>query len=81
MADLRIMILCGQSPRHLYVANRLCRAVEVTAIVHETGSHWDAAKLRRLALVAGSASLRRQSRGGLLLRHEPPRARPPGTGA
>jgi hypothetical protein len=48
MADLRIMILCGQSPRHLYVANRLCRAVEVTAIVHETGSHWDAAKLRRL---------------------------------
>ena len=48
MADLRIMILCGQSPRHLYVANRLCQAAEVTAIVHETGGHWDAAKLRRL---------------------------------
>jgi hypothetical protein len=43
-----MMILCGQSPRHLYVANRLCRAAEVTAMVHETGSHWDAAKLRRL---------------------------------
>lgn len=48
MAEARTMILCGQSPRHLYVANRLCRTNDVTAIIHETGGHWDAAKLRRL---------------------------------
>ncbi|HMM75036.1 MAG TPA: formyl transferase [Gammaproteobacteria bacterium] len=34
---LRLMVLCGQSPRHLYVANRLCAAGEVVAIVHEEG--------------------------------------------
>ena len=34
---LRLMILCGQSPRHLHVANRLCTAGEVVAIVHEEG--------------------------------------------
>lgn len=48
MPDLRIMILCGRSPRHFYVANRLCRAAEVTAIVHETSGYWDKKdKLRR----------------------------------
>ncbi|MBK8992658.1 MAG: formyl transferase [Gammaproteobacteria bacterium] len=36
MGKLRVMILCGQSPRHLYVANRLCRAADVVAIVHES---------------------------------------------
>lgn len=34
---LRLMILCGQSPRHLHVANRLCTAGDVVAIVHEEG--------------------------------------------
>lgn len=40
MGALRLMILCGRSARHLYVANRLCRAGEVLAIVQETGSDW-----------------------------------------
>lgn len=35
--QLRLLILCGQSPRHLYVANRLSAAGEVLAIVHEEG--------------------------------------------
>jgi hypothetical protein len=42
------MILCGRAPRHLYVANRLCRAARVAAIVHETGDRRDLARLRRL---------------------------------
>lgn len=37
MDKLKVMILCGQSPRHLYVANRLCQCAEVVAIVHESG--------------------------------------------
>lgn len=37
-ADLRVMVLCGRSPRHLYVANALCEAAGVLAIVQETGS-------------------------------------------
>lgn len=36
MNRLRIMILCGRSPRHLYVANRLSEAADVCAIVHES---------------------------------------------
>jgi methionyl-tRNA formyltransferase len=47
MPDLSILILCGQSPRHLYVANRLCRAARPLAIVHETGTQWTAAKVAR----------------------------------
>ncbi|PWG62677.1 formyl transferase [Sediminicurvatus halobius] len=43
----RIIVLCGRSPRHLYVANRLCEAADVQAIVHETGG-WSVRKLRRL---------------------------------
>lgn len=43
----RVMILCGRSARHLYVANRLCRSCEPLAIVHELGV-WDARKLRKL---------------------------------
>ncbi len=46
--DLRIMVLCGRSPRHLYVANALCHAAEVQAIVQETGSEWNAKKVARL---------------------------------
>jgi hypothetical protein len=38
MADLSVLILCGRSPRHLYVANRLCRSAQPLAIVQETGT-------------------------------------------
>lgn len=47
MAPLRIMILCGRSPRHLFVANALCEAAEVQAIVQETGSEFSWKKLFR----------------------------------
>jgi hypothetical protein len=39
------MVLCGRSPRHLYVANALCGAGEVVAIVQETGSDFSWKKL------------------------------------
>jgi len=42
------MVLCGCSPRHLYVANALCEAAEVLAIVQETGSEWNIRKLARI---------------------------------
>ncbi|MCP3870065.1 MAG: formyl transferase [Gammaproteobacteria bacterium] len=45
MDKLRIMVLCGQSPRHLYVANTLCSAASVLAVVHETGGEWNTRKL------------------------------------
>jgi methionyl-tRNA formyltransferase len=45
MAKLRVMVLCGRSPRHLYVANALCRSAEVVAIVQETGSAFTWKKL------------------------------------
>lgn len=45
MSDLSLMILCGRSPRHLYVANRLSRSARPLAIVQETGSRWAARKL------------------------------------
>ena len=49
MSRLRIMILCGRSARHLHVANTLCRAGEVLAIVQETGGEWNLKKtLRKL---------------------------------
>ena len=41
------MILCGRSPRHLYVANALCEAAEVLAIVQESGSEWNMRKVLR----------------------------------
>lgn len=43
----RLLILCGRSPRHLYVANRLGAVAEVLAIVHEV-DRWDLARLRKL---------------------------------
>lgn len=45
MAELSIMVLCGRAPRHLYVANRLCSAARVVAIVQEAGSHWTYKKI------------------------------------
>lgn len=41
------MILCGRSPRHLYVANRLCESADVAAIVHEVPAQWTMEKLKR----------------------------------
>jgi hypothetical protein len=41
------MVLCGRSPRHLHVANALCRAADVVAIVQETGSDFSWRKLAR----------------------------------
>ncbi|MFP5380850.1 MAG: formyl transferase [Gammaproteobacteria bacterium] len=49
MSRPRLMVLCGRSARHLYVANALCRAGEVEAIVQETGGDWRLGKtLRKL---------------------------------
>ena len=45
MDKLRILVLCGRAPRHLYVANALCEAAEVLAIVQETGAEWNAGKV------------------------------------
>lgn len=42
---LRVMVLCGRSPRHLYVANSLCAVSDVVAIVNETGSAFTWKKL------------------------------------
>jgi methionyl-tRNA formyltransferase len=47
LPEPRIMILCGRSPRHLYVANRLCRDADVLAIVHEVPAQWTGDKLRK----------------------------------
>ena len=45
MSSLTVMILCGRSPRHLYVANRLCESGNVVAIVQEAGGEPDPRKL------------------------------------
>jgi len=45
MSSLSVMILCGRSPRHLYVANRLCEGARPVAIVQETGTHMSGRKL------------------------------------
>jgi methionyl-tRNA formyltransferase len=47
MSDLTVLILCGRSPRHLYVANRLCKAAIPLAIVQETGREWTVRKASR----------------------------------
>lgn len=44
-AHLRVMVLCGRSARHIHVANALCKAAEVVAIVNETGSAFSWKKL------------------------------------
>ena len=45
MSSLTVMILCGRSPRHLYVANRLCEGARAVAIVQETGRQLGGSKL------------------------------------
>ncbi len=48
MSNLSVVILCGQSPRHLYFANQLCKACQPKAIVQESGRNWSAQKVWRL---------------------------------
>lgn len=48
MSELSVVILCGQSPRHLYFANRLCEASQPKAIVQEGGRNWSLQKVWRL---------------------------------
>jgi len=50
MSSLKVLVLCGRSPRHLYVANRLCQAADVLAIVHESGQRVDFERVRKLLL-------------------------------
>jgi methionyl-tRNA formyltransferase len=47
MSSLSVLILCGRSPRHLYVANRLCESARPLAIVQETGGELNARKVLR----------------------------------
>jgi hypothetical protein len=47
MSSLSVMILCGRSPRHLYVANRLCENARPVAIVQETGSQLTRRKIKK----------------------------------
>lgn len=48
MKRLRLVILCGGSPRHLHFANELCRRAEVLAIVQEGGAEWSRGKILRV---------------------------------
>lgn len=48
MSNLSILILCGSSPRHFYIANALCKAGEPIAIVQETGRQWTLNKVLKL---------------------------------
>jgi len=45
----RVVVLCGSAPRHVYVANRLCRSLDVRAVVQEVGRRITPAKLASLA--------------------------------
>jgi folate-dependent phosphoribosylglycinamide formyltransferase PurN len=55
MSQPRVVILCGGAPRHVYVANRLCRSLDVAAIVQEVGRRVTPAKLAALARPAVGA--------------------------
>ena len=46
-ADLRVLVLCGRSARHLHVANVLCQNANVLAIVQEIGAEFSWQKLAR----------------------------------
>lgn len=48
LAQARVVVLCGGAPRHVYVANRLCRTLDVAAIVQEVGRRVTPAKLAAL---------------------------------
>ena len=41
MTSISVIVLCGQSPRHLYFANQVCKVCKVCntkAIIHESGT-------------------------------------------
>jgi hypothetical protein len=44
MPSLKVLVLCGRSPRHLYVANALCAGADVQAIVQEISGEWNLKK-------------------------------------
>jgi hypothetical protein len=58
MSQLSVIILCGQSPRHLYFANQLCRACKPLAIIQE-GGH-DAPLKKIINLLSNPAKLWRK---------------------
>jgi hypothetical protein len=60
MSNLSVMILCGRSARHLYVANRLCQSGRPLAIVQETGTQLSGRKI--LSLLKPENLLRKISR-------------------
>src|SRR5437773_5093264 len=60
MSNLSVMILCGRSARHLYVANRLCQSARPLAIVQEAGAQLSGRKI--LSLLKPENLLRRISR-------------------
>ena len=45
----RVVVLCGGAPRHVYVANRLCRSLDVVGVVQEVGRRVTPAKLAAMA--------------------------------
>jgi methionyl-tRNA formyltransferase len=47
VSELTVLILCGRSPRHLYVANRLCNAAIPLAVAQQTGREWTAPNVSR----------------------------------
>ena len=38
MTSISVIVLCGQSPRHLYFANQVCKVCNPKAIIHESGT-------------------------------------------
>ena len=50
MSQLSVIILCGQSPRHLYFANQLCKACKPLVIIQEGGHDAPLKKIINLLL-------------------------------
>lgn len=50
MPQLSVIILCGQSPRHLYFANQVCKACKPMAIIQEGGHDAPLKKIINLLL-------------------------------
>jgi methionyl-tRNA formyltransferase len=55
-----VVVLCGGAPRHVYVANRLCRSLDVVAVVQEVGRRVTPAKL--MAMARPEAAVRKLGR-------------------
>ena len=54
MSKLSVIILCGQSPRHLYFANQVANACMPLAIIQESGHEDPFMKIIKLLLKPGS---------------------------